>query len=78
MMARQPAPPAHKSVDLSVPERVLLFCVASGTDWQRAGVTGDIVTLLVVKGLLSRDAAGALSLSKDGRAALDELVKAST
>ena len=24
---------------LTVPERVLLFCLASGTDWQRAGVT---------------------------------------
>jgi hypothetical protein len=24
---------------LTVPERVLLFCLASDTDWQRAGVT---------------------------------------
>src|ERR1700730_4891140 len=37
---------------LTVPERVLLFCVASGTDWQRAGITGETVTLLVVKGLV--------------------------
>ena len=28
--------------DLGVRERVLLFCVASGTDWQRAGVTGEM------------------------------------
>jgi hypothetical protein len=27
---------------LTVPERVLLFCVASGTDWQKAGVTGEL------------------------------------
>ncbi len=26
--------------DLTVRERILLFCVASGTDWQRAGVPG--------------------------------------
>jgi hypothetical protein len=60
---------------LTVPERVLLFCVASGTDWQRAGVTGETVTLVVVKGLVDRDAAGALALTEQGRAALDALLK---
>jgi hypothetical protein len=29
---------------LTVRERVLLFCVASGTDWQRAGIAGEVVT----------------------------------
>ncbi len=32
---------------LTVRERVLLFCVGSDTDWQRAGVTSEIVTALV-------------------------------
>jgi hypothetical protein len=34
---------------LTVPERVLLFCVGSGTDWQTAGITGATVTMLAVK-----------------------------
>jgi hypothetical protein len=32
------------AADLTVPERVLLFCVASGTDWQKAGITGATIT----------------------------------
>ena len=43
---------------LGMRERVLLFCIASGTDWQRAGGAGEIVTALVVKGFFVRDAAG--------------------
>jgi hypothetical protein len=35
---------------LTVPERVLLFCVGSGTDWQTAGITGATVTMLAVRG----------------------------
>jgi hypothetical protein len=33
--------PEAVAAELSVPERILLFCIASGTDWQRAGVTGE-------------------------------------
>jgi hypothetical protein len=29
------------TTSLGVRERVLLFCVGDGTDWQRAGVTGE-------------------------------------
>jgi hypothetical protein len=39
---------------LTVPERVLLFCVGSGTDWQTAGITGATVTMLAVKGPVDR------------------------
>jgi hypothetical protein len=42
---------------LSVPERMLLFCIASDTDWQKAGITGATITAMVVKGLIDRDAA---------------------
>jgi hypothetical protein len=38
MMKRSTATPA---TDLSTPERVLLFCAASDTEWERAGITGD-------------------------------------
>ena len=59
---------------LGVRERILLFCIGSGTDWQRAGVTGEIVTALVVKGLLVRDGAGRLALTEEGRDALRALL----
>jgi hypothetical protein len=59
---------------LTAPERILLFCVGSGTDWQRAGVPDEIVTRMAVKGLLSRDALGRLELTDGGRAALRALL----
>jgi hypothetical protein len=62
------------AAELSVPERVLLFCVASGTEWARAGVTGTTATAMVVKGLIERDSGDELSLTKDGRAVLDALL----
>ena len=55
-------------------ERALLFCVASGTDWQRAGVTGETVTAMIVKGLVERDAGGHLALTERGRATLRALL----
>jgi len=59
---------------LSVPERILLFCVTSKTEWERAGITGATVTAMVVKGLIQRDAAGELTLTKQGHAALAALL----
>jgi hypothetical protein len=52
-MAKSPTP---DTTALGVRERMLLFCVGSGTDWQRAGITGETVTALVVRGLIMRDA----------------------
>ena len=52
-MAKRPTPD-HASASLTVRERLLLFCIGSRTDWQRAGVTGEIVTALVVKGFIVR------------------------
>jgi hypothetical protein len=40
---------------LSVQERILLFCLASGTNWQRAGVNVGAATQLVVRNLVERD-----------------------
>jgi hypothetical protein len=53
---------------------MLLFCVASGTDWQRAGITGETVTALVVKGLIERNSGGRLSLTEGGRETLRTLL----
>ncbi len=55
---------------LTIRERMLLFCIASGTDWQRAGVPEETVTRMTVKGLVVRDALGRLALTARGRAVL--------
>jgi hypothetical protein len=60
--------PADEAQALSVRERVLLLCVASETNWVQAGIAGEIVTAMIVKGLIERDAAGQLSLTDRGRA----------
>jgi hypothetical protein len=62
------------AIELSVPERVLLFCLASGTEWAEAGITGATVTAMVVRGLVERDSAARLTLTRDGRAVLDALL----
>jgi len=62
------------AADLSTPERILLFCLASGTEWAQAGVTGVTITQMVVRGLVERDAAERLVLTPDGRAVLDALL----
>jgi hypothetical protein len=59
---------------LAVPERILLFCVGSDTDWQRAGVPDEIVTRMTVRGFVSRDALGRLELTDSGRTALRTLL----
>ena len=48
----------------------MLFCVASNTDWKHPAIPGEIVTTMVVKGLIDRDAAGVLSLTDRGRAVM--------
>jgi hypothetical protein len=59
---------------LSVSERVLLFCLASATDWQRAGVTHATTQQMMIRGLIEREAAGSFSLTDQGRAALEALM----
>jgi hypothetical protein len=62
--------PADTANLLTVRERVLLFCAASGTDWEHAGITGENVTAMIAKGLIVRDAAGELSPTDRGHAVL--------
>jgi hypothetical protein len=59
--------------DLSTPDRTLLFCLASGTEWAQAGVTGATVTAMIVRGLIDRDSAR-LVLTSDGPAVLSALL----
>jgi hypothetical protein len=43
--------------------RVLLFCLASGTEWAKAGVTGATATMRLVRGLVERDSTGGLKMT---------------
>jgi hypothetical protein len=61
--------PAEAAKALSVKERVLLFCAAGDTDW-RAAVDSEIVTTMIVKGLIVRDAAGDIAPTDRGHAVL--------
>jgi hypothetical protein len=56
------------AAELNVPERVLLFCIASGTEWARAGVTGATATVMVIRGLIERNSRDDLALTKDSAA----------
>jgi hypothetical protein len=62
--------PADTANLLTVRERVLLFCAASDTDWVHAGIAGDTVTTMIVKGLIVRDAGGEIAPTDRGRAVL--------
>jgi hypothetical protein len=56
---------------LTVPERVLLFCLASDTDRQKAGVTHATAQHMMVRGLIERDQAVSRFVpTKQGRAVL--------
>ena len=70
MKSRQTNVPAIAAAKAGFSERMLLFCVASNTDWQHTTIPGEIVTTMVVKGLIERDAGGHLSLTGRGRAIL--------
>jgi hypothetical protein len=43
---------------LGVQERVLLFCLASGTDWKQAGITLKAVAGIVAPGVTLKTEAG--------------------
>jgi hypothetical protein len=66
----EPDNPAAQAEALSIPERLLLFCISSRTDWERAGITRATVTTTVVRGLIKRETDGGLTLTKQGRALL--------
>jgi hypothetical protein len=74
MAKPKPDSPAAQSQALSISERVLLFCISSKTEWKRAGIAWATVTVLMVKGLIERDAVGELTLTKQGRAVLAALL----
>jgi hypothetical protein len=60
--------------ELSTPERLLLFCVASDTELE-AGVTRSTIAAMIIRGLIQRDPLGRLSLTKQGRDTLAALLR---
>jgi hypothetical protein len=53
-------PPTTETIaaELTVPERVLLFCLASDTNWVKAGVSHSTAQHLLVRNLVERDHSG--------------------
>jgi hypothetical protein len=63
------------AAELTVPERILLFCVASDTEWRRANITYTTAQRLLLRGLIGRDqAALRFVLTDQGRAAFEALL----
>jgi hypothetical protein len=50
--------------------RALLFCLASGTDWQAAGIAHATAQHMMVRGLIERQATTRYVLTEQGRAVL--------
>ena len=68
----------QESTKLTVAQRVLLFCVASDTDYGKVGITSASVQLAVIRNLVERDeATSRLVLTDQGRAMLVALVRLS-
>jgi hypothetical protein len=66
--------PGAQAQALSIPARLLLFCVATRTDWERAGIPRATLTTMVVRGLIERDVAGGLTITNQRRATLMALL----
>jgi hypothetical protein len=65
-MAAMAKPPTPESIaaGLTAIERVLLFCVGSGTDWRKIVVVGTAKHMLI-RGLIERDGSD-LALTRAG------------
>jgi hypothetical protein len=72
MPKRPPQDPTAS--DLSVHERILLFCIASRTDWQKAGVPGETVIDMIEKRLIVDHRFDRLALTMRGRAVLKAML----
>jgi hypothetical protein len=76
MTAAERRLPESIAVALSVPERLLLFCLASGTDWQKAGITHATAQQMLVRNLIEREkAATRFALTAQGRAVLAAMLE---
>ena len=65
-MAKLTKMPSNAAAGLTVRQRMLLFCIASGTDPYHAGIANETVTAARLNGFVDRD----LALTDRGRAVL--------
>jgi hypothetical protein len=70
-MAKPPTPESI-AAGLTAAERVLLFCVASDTDWQKV-VTVGAAQQMLIRGFIER-AGFEVTLTDQGRAVLEVLM----
>jgi hypothetical protein len=64
------------AAELPVPERLLLFCLASDTDWQAASITHATAQHVMVRGMIERDpGATRFVLTDQGAAVLAALLE---
>jgi hypothetical protein len=65
-------PPTIEAIaaNLTVPQRMLLFCLAWDTDWAKAGMTRTTIQHLLIRNLVARNYATQLVLTEHGRAVL--------
>jgi hypothetical protein len=78
MMAKPPTPDSV-AAGLTATERVLLFCIATDTDWRKVVAVGTAQHMLI-RGLIEREgSADRFRLTENGRAVLEVLMmKAAT
>ena len=67
-------PPESIVPILTVSERLRLFCVASDTDWLKAGIRPATIQVMMVRGLIEREHGASYRLTDQGRAVLDALL----
>ena len=77
-MAKAPSPESI-AAGLTATERVLLFCIATDTDWRKVVAVGTAQHMLI-RGLIEREgSADRFRLTENGRAVLEVLMmKAAT
>jgi hypothetical protein len=61
---------ASIAAELTVPERLLLFCLATDTDWQAASITHATAQHMMIRGLIERQTATRFVLTEQGRVVL--------
>jgi hypothetical protein len=71
-----PSTPQAIADDLRIPERIMLFCLSTETDWERAGITHAAAQQMLVRGLIDREgAASRFRLTPFGRLVFAALIK---
>jgi hypothetical protein len=69
------AKPESIAAALTVSARLLLFCLASDTDWQGASIAYATAQQMMLRGLIESPAASRFALTDEGRAVLAAMLE---